>query len=58
MIVDLHVNLEGRDGALADAAMMFVSDPIVDHSRAPSVDSIVTRVRAPVAAPESTIRTL
>jgi hypothetical protein len=37
---------------------MFVSEPIVDHSSEPSVDSIVTRVRAAVAAPESRIRTL
>src|SRR6266568_9175216 len=44
--------------AVAEAAMMFVSEPIVDHSWAPSVDAIVTRVRAPVAAPESRIRTL
>ena len=35
--------------AVAEAAMMFVSEPIVDHSSAPSVDSMVTRVRAAVA---------
>src|SRR4029078_6804751 len=44
--------------AVAEAAMMLVSEPIVDHSAWPSVDSIVTRVRAPVAAPESRMRTL
>ena len=38
--------------------MMFVSEPMVDHSSAPSVDSIVTRVRAAVADPESMMRTL
>ena len=44
--------------AVAEAAMMFVSEPIVDHSRAPSVESMVTRVRAAVAASPSRMRTL
>ena len=44
--------------AVADAAMMFVSLPIVDHSRAPSDESMMTRVRAAVAASPSRIRTL
>src|SRR4051812_40091766 len=36
--------------ATAEAAMMFVSEPIVDHSRVPSAESMMTRVRAAVAA--------
>ena len=42
----------------AEAAMMFVSLPIVDHVRAPSIESMMTRVRAAVAAPPSRMRTL
>ena len=38
--------------------MMFVSLPIVDHVRAPSTESMITRVRAAVAAPPSRMRTL
>ena len=38
--------------------MMFVSLPIVDHLRLPSEESMTTRVRAPVAAVPSMIRTL
>ena len=44
--------------APAEAAMMFVSLPIVDHVRLPSDESMITRVRAPVAAVPSMIRTL
>jgi glyoxylase-like metal-dependent hydrolase (beta-lactamase superfamily II) len=44
--------------AAADAAMMFVSLPIVDQVRAPSIESMITRVRAAVAAPPSRMRTL
>ena len=44
--------------AAAEAAMMFVSLPIVDQVRAPSAESMTTRVRAAVAAPPSRIRTL
>jgi hypothetical protein len=44
--------------AFADAEMMFVSLPIVDHSLAPSAESMITRVRAAVAAPPSRMRTL
>ena len=44
--------------AEAEAAMMFVSLPIVDHVRAPSIESMMTRVRAAVAAPPSRMRTL
>ena len=44
--------------AVAEAAMMFVSLPIVDHSRVPSAESMITRVRAAVAASPSRIRTL
>ena len=40
------------------AAMMFVSLPIVDHSSVPSLESMITRVRAAVAEPPSRIRTL
>ena len=36
--------------AAAEAEMMFVSEPIVDHSRSPSMESMITRVRAAVAA--------
>jgi len=42
----------------ADAAMMLVSLPIVDQVRAPSIESMTTRVRAAVAAPPSRMRTL
>ncbi len=42
----------------AEAAMMLVSLPIVDQVRAPSIESMMTRVRAAVAAPPSRIRTL
>src|SRR3954468_19751061 len=42
----------------ADAAMMLVSLPIVDQVRAPSIESMMTLVRAAVAAPPSRIRTL
>ena len=38
--------------------MMFVSLPIVDQVRAPSAESMTTRVRAAVAAPPSRMRTL
>ena len=38
--------------------MMFVSEPIVDHSRTPSAESMMTRVRAAVAASPSRMRTL
>ena len=44
--------------AAAEAEMMFVSEPIVDHSRSPSMESMITRVRAAVAAPPSRMRTL
>ena len=44
--------------AAAEAAMMFVSLPIVDHSRVPSVESMMTRVRAAVADAPSRMRTL
>ena len=44
--------------APADAAMMFVSLPMVDHVRPPAVESMTTRVRAAVAAPPSRMRTL
>ena len=44
--------------AAADAAMMFVSLPMVDHVRAPSCESMIARVRAAVAAWPSRIRTL
>src|SRR4051812_7244801 len=44
--------------ASAEAAMMFVSLPIVDHSRVPSDESMITRVRAAVARSPSRIRTL
>jgi hypothetical protein len=44
--------------AAADAAMMLVSDPMVDHVRAPSCESMMTRVRAAVAASPSRMRTL
>src|SRR5919106_118466 len=44
--------------AAAEAAMMFVSLPIVDHVRAPSCESMITRVRAAVAATPSRMRTL
>ncbi len=44
--------------AEADAAMMFVSLPIVDQVRAPSIESMTTLVRAAVAAPPSRMRTL
>ena len=44
--------------AFAEAAMMFVSEPIVDHSFAPSAESMITRVRAAVAASPSRMRTL
>ena len=44
--------------AAAEAAMMFVSLPIVDHVRAPSCESMMTRVRAAVAASPSRMRTL
>src|SRR3954452_18262610 len=44
--------------ASADAAMMFVSLPIVDHSSVPSDESMITRVRAAVAWSPSRIRTL
>lgn len=44
--------------AAAEAAMMFVSLPIVDQWRAPSDESMMTRVRAAVAAVPSRIRTL
>ena len=38
--------------------MMFVSEPIVDQVRAPSCESMMTRVRAAVAASPSRMRTL
>ena len=38
--------------------MMLVSEPTVDHVSAPMADSMTTRVRAPVAAALSTMRTL
>ena len=44
--------------AIADAAMMFVSEPIVVQVRAPSAESMITRVRAAVAAAPSRMRTL
>src|SRR6186713_60712 len=44
--------------AAADAAMMLVSLPIVDQVRAPSCESMITRVRAAVAASPSRMRTL
>ena len=44
--------------AAADAAMMFVSLPIVDQVLPPADESMTTRVRAAVAAPPSRIRTL
>ena len=42
----------------AEAAMMFVSEPMVDQVRAPSCESMMTRVRAAVAASPSRMRTL
>lgn len=44
--------------ALTDASIMLVETPIVVHMRSPFVASISTRVIAPVAKPESSIRTL
>ena len=44
--------------AFAEAAMMFVSLPIVDQVRVPSAESMTTRVRAAVAALPSRMRTL
>ena len=44
--------------AWADAAMMLVAEPIVDHSSDPAVDVMTTRVRAAVAAFPSRMRTL
>jgi hypothetical protein len=44
--------------AAADAAMMLVSEPIVDHSRTPSDESMMTRVFAAVAESPSRMRTL
>ena len=44
--------------AAADAAMMLVSLPMVDQVREPSIESMITRVRAAVAATPSRIRTL
>ena len=38
--------------------MMFASEPIVDHSRPSSMESMMTRVRAAVAAVPSMMRTL
>ena len=38
--------------------MMFVSEPIVDQVRAPSAESMTTRVRAAVASLPSRMRTL
>jgi len=44
--------------AAAEAEMMFVSEPIVDHVRSPSIESMMTRVRAAVAELPSMMRTL
>ena len=44
--------------ALTDASIMLVDTPIVVHTRSPFVASISTRVIAPVAKLESSIRTL
>ncbi len=44
--------------ACADAAMMFVSLPIVLQVREPSCESMMTRVRAAVAVAPSRMRTL
>ena len=37
---------------------MLVAEPIVDHSSAPAVEVMTTRVRAAVAATPSRMRTL
>ena len=59
---DLEILIEGLwadDMAKdPDAAMMFVSLPIVDHSSVPFDESMITRVRAAVAESPSRIRTL
>ena len=44
--------------AVADAAMMLVSLPIVDQVVVPSDESMITRVRAAVADSPSRMRTL
>ena len=49
---------ELRSKACADAAMMFVSLPIVLHVSEPCCESMMTRVRAAVAVAPSRMRTL
>ena len=42
--------------AWAEAAMMLVADPMVDHSRVPAVEVMTTRVRAAGIPTQSKLR--